>query len=64
MPPSVDTLRERLEKRGSESSYSLSKRLHKAQEEIDKSNQFDKVVLNDDFVLACEKTLKVIKEFI
>jgi len=64
MPPSVDILRDRLEKRGSESRYSLSKRLDKAQEEINKSNQFDKVVLNDDFVLACEKTLRVIKEFI
>ena len=50
MPPSLAVLEERLQSRGSESAESLQKRLTKAKGEIAKSEEFDKVILNDNFV--------------
>jgi len=64
MPPSVDVLRERLSGRGSESEAKLEMRLAKSEEEISKNQEFDKVILNDDFGIACEETMEVITNFI
>tara|TARA_B110000444_G_scaffold158891_1_gene148599 strand:- start:89 stop:652 length:564 start_codon:yes stop_codon:yes gene_type:complete len=64
MPPSVNVLRERLGGRGTESEESLQKRLDKAEEEIAKNQKFDKVILNDNFEIACEETQEVISNFI
>jgi len=64
MPPSVDVLRERLSGRGSESEAKLEMRLAKAEQEISKNQEFDKVILNDDFGIACEETIEVITNFI
>lgn len=64
MPPSVDVLRQRLSGRGSESEAKLKIRLAKAEQEISKNQQFDKVILNDDFGIACEETMQVITNFI
>ena len=55
MPPSVDVLRERLSGRGSETDEKIEVRLAKAEEEIAKNQKFDKVILNDDFEIACEE---------
>ena len=64
MPPSLAILEERLKKRGSESTDSLHKRIAKAKSEIAKSGEFDKVILNDNFDIACEETIQVIRNFI
>ena len=64
MPPSIDVLRKRLSGRGSESEEKLEMRLAKAEQEISKNQDFDKVILNDDFGIACEETMKVITNFI
>lgn len=64
MPPSVDVLRERLSGRGSESEEKLEMRLAKAEQEISKNQEFDKVILNDDFGIACEETMEAITNFI
>ena len=64
MPPSVEVLQERLIARGSESEESLQKRLDKAGEEIAKNQEFDSIILNDDFDIACKKTMEVIHNFI
>lgn len=64
MPPSVDVLRERLSGRGSESEAKLEMRLEKAEQEILKNQEFDKVILNDDFGIACEETMEVITNFV
>jgi guanylate kinase len=64
IPPSVDVLRERLSGRGSETDEKIEVRLAKAEEEIAKNQKFDKVILNDDFEIACEETQKVISNFI
>ncbi|MDC0204377.1 guanylate kinase [Flavobacteriales bacterium] len=64
MPPSLAVLEERLQKRGSESVDSLQKRLAKAKEEIARSGEFDKVILNDDFDVACKEAKHLIQTFI
>jgi len=64
MPPSLETLKERLQNRGSESVDSLQKRIIKAKGEIARSGEFDKVILNDDFTMACRETMEVIQKFI
>ena len=64
MPPSLKVLQERLVARGSESDESLKKRLDKAEEEITKNQEFDSIILNDDFDIACKKTMEVIHNFI
>ena len=64
MPPSLAVLEERLQKRGSESADSLQKRIAKAKGEIARSGEFDKVILNDDFAMACRETMEVIQKFI
>ena len=64
MPPSVKVLRERLSNRGSESAKSLQIRLDNAEREILRNNEFDKVILNDDFNIACEEAKAVITSFI
>ena len=64
MPPSLAVLEERLQSRGSESAESLQKRVMKAKGEIAKSEEFDKIILNDDFAMACRKTMEVIQKFI
>ena len=64
MPPSLAVLEERLQKRGSESKESLQKRVVKAKEEIEKRKEFDQVILNDDFEVACMETMEEIQKFI
>ena len=64
MPPSVKVLTERLISRGSESVENVKKRLDKAEEEISKNKQFDTLILNDDFKIACEQTKEVIINFL
>ena len=64
MPPSLVVLEERLQKRGSETSESIEKRIAKAKGEIARSGEFDKVILNDNFDIACEGVMQVIRNFI
>ena len=64
MPPSLEVLQERLVARASESAESLQKRLDKAEEEIAKDQEFESIILNDDFDIACKKTMEVIHDFI
>jgi len=64
MPPSLEVLAERLIGRGSESDESVKKRLDKAEEEISKKKQFDIIILNDNFEIACEQTKEIITNFI
>ncbi len=46
--PSVDVLRERLEKRGTDSPADIEKRVAKAAEEMTFAGKFDRVLVNDD----------------
>ena len=64
MPPSIDVLRERLRNRGSESEESLKIRIGNAKKEISRNKEFDVVILNDDFKIACQEIKEVVINFI
>ena len=64
MPPSLEALCNRLNKRGSESKEAIKTRLNNAEQEISRSNEFDKVVLNDNFNIACKEVKKIVANFI
>ena len=64
LPPSLEILKERLHNRGSESTESLEKRLAKVKEEIARSEEFDKVILNDNFDLVCKEVMQLIQTHI
>ena len=64
MPPSVEVLRERLEKRGTESPREIERRLAKAEYEMSFAPRFDVIVCNDDFDRAKNEVLKLVSDFI
>jgi guanylate kinase len=63
-PPSVEALRERLQKRGTETAASLEKRINKANEELSYQDKFDCVILNDQLDIACQEALDVVAHFL
>lgn len=64
MPPSVEVLRERLEKRGTDTPAVIEHRLAKAEYEMRFAPQFDAIVYNEDYDQAKAKILKLITNFI
>jgi len=64
MPPSVEVLRERLEKRGTDSPREIERRLAKAKYEMSFAPRFDVIVCNDDFDRAKNEVLKLVSDFI
>ena len=63
-PPSIEELKRRLEARGTESYESLQARAGKASYEISFSHEFDKIVINSDFDMACKEAEKIVKPFL
>lgn len=63
-PPSVDTLHERLVKRGTDSPEVITTRIAKAVQELSYAPQFDKIVVNDILETAESEVLRLVKEFI
>lgn len=64
LPPSIEVLKERLEKRNTESPEKVQMRLDKAAYEISFSNQFNAVVKNEILDTACNETATLIQNFI
>ncbi len=64
MPPSVDVLRQRLEKRGTDSPEVIENRLAKAEYEMSFATKFDVTVCNDDYEKARMKILKLVSDFV
>ncbi len=64
MPPSVQALRERLIKRGTDSPEVIESRLEKAEYEMSFAAQFDVIIENNDFDKAKKDTYDVISTFI
>lgn len=64
MPPSVETLRERLIKRNTDSPETIEKRVAKAEYEITFAPQFDHIVVNDDLERAIAEVERLVSEFI
>ena len=60
VPPSLEILKERLQKRGQDKLSVISERLASAKEEMEKSNNFDYVIINDSFDTAVSELYKII----
>lgn len=63
-PPSVDTLRARLEGRGTETPEAIAQRVGRAEYELSFAPQFDRTVVNDDLQMAIAEVDGIIKGFI
>jgi guanylate kinase len=63
-PPSVEELRRRLQKRGTESEESLQARINKASFELSFSHSFSHVILNNVLEDACREAEKLVRAFI
>ena len=61
LPPSVDTLKQRLEKRGTETAEVIEKRVSEARGEIEKAYNYDYVIVNDDLNEAVSDFIKVVE---
>lgn len=62
--PSVEVLRERLVKRGTDSPEAIEERVAKAEEEMAYAPQFDYVLVNDDLKTAFAESEKVVEDFL
>lgn len=61
--PSLDTLKERLNERGTETEESLSRRIFKAKFETTFKDQFDAVLLNEDLATSLAEAQKLYDDF-
>ena len=64
MPPSLEKLRKRLEGRDTETPESVNRRMKKAPAEIEKSVDFDKLILNADLNDTFKKSENMVREFL
>ena len=62
VPPSVDHLRARLVKRGSETNESIKKRLDRFNEEMDYKDRFDTLLINDNIQVAINDFILIINK--
>ena len=64
MPPSENTLQERLEDRATDSAEKIEMRLQKSRQEIDMAGEFDKIVINDNLEETCEEVYSLVIDFL
>ena len=62
-PPSLDVLRSRLEGRGTETQERIEERMAKASWEMEQKVHFDRILINDDLLRACETAADWIKAY-
>jgi len=62
--PSIEELRKRLEKRGTETAEQIEKRINKAEHELKQANDFDVVILNHSLEEAVNETVELIEKFL
>ena len=63
MPPSVEELRRRLVRRGTDTPEQITMRVEKAASEILLAEHFDTVVINDNLEKACIAIVNIVREF-
>lgn len=63
-PPSIDELRKRLMRRGTDHPKEIEMRINKANEEMGDAVSFDEVIINDNLDKACNEALLVCKGFL
>ena len=64
LPPDIETLQKRLEKRGTDAPEVIAERIGKARYEIDHAPQFDLRIVNDDLPVAVAATESAISSFL
>jgi guanylate kinase len=64
MPPSVEELRKRLIRRGTDSPEKIEMRVEKAASEILLADRFDLVIINDNLEKTCAEIMRIVTEFI
>lgn len=64
MPPSVNELKKRLYNRATDTVEIIEMRLAKAEEEIQRAESFDRIIINDDLDRACKQAYDLIYDFI
>ncbi len=62
LPPSMDHLRERLRKRGSDSEERIEKRLQRFEEELGYKDKFDYILINENVEEATQELLEVVNQ--
>jgi guanylate kinase len=63
-PPSLEVLRQRLEKRLTDSTQEIERRLKTAEEELSQLDMYDHVVVNDDLDYAFYELKNVVKKYL
>jgi guanylate kinase len=63
VPPSLDVLRERLEKRGTDSRETIETRMKNAEAEISKKNLYTHVIINDRLSVAEKRLIKIVGRY-
>lgn len=63
MPPAFDTLRERMEKRGTDSPSVIERRLENARFEIAQKDRYRHVIVNDDLQAAVFELISLIESY-
>jgi guanylate kinase len=63
-PPSIEELRQRLVKRGTDSPEDIEKRISKATYELTFADKFDRVLVNDDLDVAKAEALDIVSSFL
>ena len=63
-PPSIERLRERLERRGTDAPEVIERRLAKAETELSFAPKYDVIVVNDDLEEACQSAARVVEDFL
>jgi len=63
MPPSMDELKVRLEKRGTDNRETIKRRLAEAENEIKQKDRYRHVVINDQLEHAIEALIGIIREY-
>ena len=61
-PPSLELLHQRLTRRGQDSAATISRRMRDAQAEISHWNEFDFIIINDDFDYALSDLHSIIRQ--
>lgn len=64
MPPSIQSLKHRLSERETETEETLKLRLERAEMELAKAHEFDKIVQNDKLDMAISETLRILSDFL
>ncbi len=63
-PPSIEELKKRLRKRGTETEEKIKQRIEKAAKEMEYSKWFDTIVVNDDLEKAQKEVALYVKTFL